>query len=234
MKSQRSLRRLIVLRIAPVVVALLAVLATSFLLPSLHSAHAATCTSTSSNKVGTDGYYYSFWTAGSGSATMTECNGGYYNVYWSGVGDIVAGKGWATGSSHTVGYSGSFNPSGVGLLSLYGWSTSPLVEYYIVENWNSYNPGSGAVYKGTVTSDGSVYDLYENTRYNAPSIIGTATFNQYLAVRVSRRTGGNITTANFFNAWASHGMYLGAMNEQIMATESFNGGSGNAAITVWG
>jgi endo-1,4-beta-xylanase len=101
-----------------------------------------------------------------------------------------------------------------------GWSTNPLVEYYINEEANDFNLGTanpGTTHKGTVVSDGSTYDIYEHTQVNQPSIIGTATFNQYLSVRQNKRTSGSVTVQNHVNAWAALGMNLGTMNYQVMA-----------------
>lgn len=104
-----------------------------------------------------------------------------------------------------INFSGDFEiGSGTALLSVYGWSTNPLVEYYIIES--NYNPPSFGSQKGSVSSDGSEYTIWENTRTNEPSIEGTSTFNQYISVRQSQRTSGTVTVENHFNAWANLGM----------------------------
>ena len=204
-------------------------LATAALLPV--TAHAAT--SICSNQTGTDsGYYYQMWSNGTGSACLTLNSGNSYSTSWSGIGDFVAGVGWNPGSSSTVSFDSSLSASGgTSLVSLYGWSTSPLVEYYVMENYAGSPPTAGT-YMGQVTSDGGTFNIYEHQQVDQPSIEGTATFEQYLAIRTSPVSSGTITTSNFISAWASHGMNLGTLNYQILATESFGGGSGSSSVTV--
>jgi endo-1,4-beta-xylanase len=206
----------------------LATAATAVAIPG--AADAATC----SNQTGTtNGFYNQMWSAGQGSACITVGSGGNsYSTTWSGIGDFVAGVGWNPGSSQTVSFNGSLSASGgTSLASLYGWSTGPLVEYYVMEDYVGAPPTAGT-FMGQVTSDGGTYNIYEHQQVNQPSIQGTTTFEQYLAIRTSPVSSGTITTQNFFNAWASHGMNLGSLNYQIFATESFGGGSGSSNFTV--
>ncbi len=193
-----------------------------------------------SNSTGThNGYYYSFW-KDSGDASFDLLEGGRYKSQWTNsTNNWVGGKGWNPGGPKVVNYSGSYNVdnSQNSYLALYGWTRNPLIEYYVVESYGSYNPAScsGGTDYGSFQSDGATYNVRRCQRVQQPSIDGTQTFYQYFSVRTPKKGFGNvsgtITVANHFNYWASKGLNLGSHDYMVLATEGYQS-SGSSDITV--
>jgi endo-1,4-beta-xylanase len=180
-----------------------------------------------------DGYFYSFWTDGGGSTSFCLQPDGRYTSQWSNASSWVGGIGWPTGGPRTVTYSATLDSAGGhSYVALYGWTTSPVIEYYVVDRWDYYRPPNGEGFMGTVDSDGGTYDIYRTKRMNAPSIVeGTNRFDQFWSVRRQKRDAGTITAGNHFEAWAAYGMKLGDHSYQVLATEGSNN-SGSSDVTI--
>lgn len=178
-----------------------------------------------------NGWFYSFWSQCQNSVTFEHTNNNTYTSKWNNCQNWVGGKGWKPGGAKSVEYNGTWNaPNANSYLALYGWTKNPLIEYYIVDAYGTYNPGQGQR-RGTVQSDGGSYDIYQSQRVNQPSIVGRATFTQFWSIRQGRRIGGKITTGNHFDAWTKSGLKLGDHDYMIMATEGYQS-SGSSSITV--
>ncbi|KAF2120063.1 glycoside hydrolase [Lophiotrema nucula] len=180
-------------------------------------------------------WYNSFWTDTASSVKYNNLADGAYSVTWNGNGNFVGGKGWNPGSnSKVVNWTGTFAPEGYAYLTVYGWTTNPLIEYYIVENYHpDHEPAAPPEGEevGNLTSDGSLYLVRTKMRVNKPSIQGTTTFRQIFSVRQEKRSEGAVTVGNHFAAWKAAGLKTGSHNYMIMATEG-NNSSGKADIVV--
>jgi endo-1,4-beta-xylanase len=91
---------------------------------------------------------------GAGSTSFCLQPNGRYISQWSNVGSWVGGIGWQIGGRRTVTYSAILNSSGNSYVALYGWTKDPVIEYYIVDSWDTYRPPAGQGFVGTVTSTG--------------------------------------------------------------------------------
>jgi endo-1,4-beta-xylanase len=194
-------------------------------------------TTITSNQTGViDGYNYELW-KDSGTTSMTLNGGGKFSCSWSNINNALfrIGKKFDSTQTHqqlgniSVNYACNYQPNGNSYLCVYGWTRSPLVEYYIVDSWGSWRP-PGSTSKGTISADGGTYDVYETTRTNQPSIDGTATFQQYWSVRTAKRASGTISVTQHFNQWANKGMTLGKMYECALTVEGYQS-SGTADVT---
>ncbi|XXX78631.1 glycoside hydrolase family 11 protein [Sorangium sp. So ce134] len=181
------------------------------------------------NDTGTHcGLTYEYW-KDRGTGCLTNKADGF-SVEWNNINNLLGRKGIRPGTKdQIVTYEADYRPSGNSYLGVYGWTKSPLVEYYIIDSWGNWRPPGGEGHMGTVTSDGGTYDIYRTQRVNQPSIEGNTTFYQYWSVRTEKRTSGTITVATHFDAWARAGMNMGSLYEVSMLVEGYQS-SGSADV----
>ncbi len=182
-----------------------------------------------------DGYRYELWNQNAqGSACMTLGEGALFSGEWDGILNYLARRGLKYNETKThdeigyfvANYDCDYRPttaSGNSYLSIYGWTSSPLIEFYIVEDWRNWIPSmaQGATKVGSFTVDGSEYDIVKNTRVEQPSIKGTRTFEQYFSIRKNTRTSGTLDISAHFKEWEKHGLELGKMYEVSFVVEGY-------------
>ena len=194
------------------------------------------CISNSDQITGTkDGFRYELWNQNTeGTACMTVGNGALFSGEWDGILNYLArrGLGYDQTQEHQeygrffATYDCDYNPnssSGNSYLSIYGWTVDPLIEFYIIEDWRNWIPSmaGGSVNRGSFDVNDGTYDIVENTRTNQPSIVGTATFQQYFSIRRSVRNSGSINISDHFEEWESLGLELGKLHEVSFVVEGY-------------
>ena len=193
-------------------------------------------------KVGNSPYHYEIWYQG-GNNSMTSYDNGTFKASWSGTNDFLARVGFKYNEDKSYSELGpidayfnwkkSGNAGGYNYIGIYGWTVDPLVEYYIVDDWFS-EPGANLLgsKKGEFTVDGATYEVYQNMRYNAPSIKGDQTFPQFFSKRKGARSCGHIDVTAHFKKWEELGMKMGKMYEAKVLVEA-GGGSGSFDVSYF-
>jgi hypothetical protein len=193
--------------------------------------------SNSKGNVSGGNYSYELWMEGNGTGCMNVYGkDATFSANWTNVEDLLAriGLGFDQTKTHTqIGtISADFaetKTGGTGLvyIGIYGWTVSPLREYYILDDWGSTMPGGTAsdgtprTSVGTIEVDGETYDVWMKTRTDKPAITGDhMTFDQYFSIRRTARQCGHISISEHFTKWEGLGLQLGKLYEAKILVES--------------
>ena len=102
------------------------------------------------NEAGQIGNYtYELW-KDFGQTTMTLGENGKFSCSWRNIGNVLflIGKRWNSTQTYQeigtikVKYEFDFISNNTSRYGIYGWTKDPLIEYYILENWEGYIPNS--------------------------------------------------------------------------------------------
>ena len=200
------------------------------------------------------GFDYEMWNQNYTGTVSMQPGAGNFTCSWSGIENFLArmGKNYDSkkqnykniGTNIVLTYDVEYTPRGNSYMCVYGWTRTPLMEYYIVEGWGDWRPpGDGAERKGTVTLNGNTYDIAKTMRYNQPSLDGTATFPQYWSIRqtsgsknnTTNYMSGTISVSKHFDAWSKAGLDMsGTLYEVSLNIEGYrsNGSANVKKITV--
>ncbi len=193
---------------------------------------------------GSNNLAWQIW-SNQGTGTLTTFSTPAFTAAWNNSGDYLGRLGFEWGNSGktydqygtvTADFTFKKNGSGGGFsyIGIYGWSTNPCIEWYIVDDsfgsmpFTPYNSGQ----KGTATIDGESYKLYSNgTNGTGGSRCNQSSWTQFWSIRQKARQCGTITISDHFKAWDGAGMKLGTLLEAKILVET-GGGSGSVDFAV--
>jgi hypothetical protein len=125
---------------------------------------------------------------------------------------------------------------GYSYVGMYGWTTNPCVEWYVVDdsyNTMPINPGN-TTNRGERTIDGGTYIMYTRptSGTGGTRCSGVTNWIQHYSVRRTARACGVISLTEHFNAWQSLNMDMsGALLEAKILVE-VGGGVGNVQLPI--
>ena len=130
----------------------------------------------------------------------------------------------------------SGSAGGYSYVGMYGWTTNPCVEWYVVEDsYNNMpiNPGN-TTNEGEVEIDGGTYIMYTRptTGTGGSRCSGASNWIQYYSVRRTARACGVISLTEHFNAWQGLGMDMSGELLEAKILVEVGGGVGNVELPI--
>jgi len=201
---------------------------------------------TGDGRGGSGNLAWELWANTPQNGSITTFSTPAFQTDWNNAGDFLARIGFEWGNSGktydtygTISAQFASKKSGSGggysYIGIYGWSTSPCVEFYIVDdsfNGMPVNPGN-TTNKGTVNIDGGDYIMYtrQTSGTGGSRCNGVSNWAQYYSVRKTARSCGTISITKHFDAWKAASMPLGNMLEAKILVE-VGGGNGSVQFPV--
>lgn len=185
---------------------------------------------------GTGNLAWQIWSNG-GSGSLTSFTVPAFIASWNNSGDYLGRLGFEWGNSGKA-FSAygditadlAFKKNGTGgpysYVGMYGWSTNPCIEWYIVDDSYSAMPfNTGTAPSGTADLDGATYNLVKrNTTGTGGNRCGNVSaWDQFYSIRHTGRQCGTISVSEHFKLWDAKGWKLGNLLEVKILVEAASG-----------
>lgn len=186
---------------------------------------------------GKDNLAWQIWSNGGSGSLTTFDNTAAFIATWNNSGDYLGRLGfeWGNSGKAFTAYGDitadlAFKKNGTAgqysYVGIYGWSTNPCIEWYIVDDSYSMMPfNTGNQPSGTVDLDGGTYNLVKrNTSGTGGNRCGNVSnWDQFYSIRHTGRQCGTISVSEHFKVWDSKGWKLGNLLEVKILVEAASG-----------
>jgi hypothetical protein len=202
------------------------------------------------NTGGTNNLAWEIWSNGGSAGTLTTFSTPAFSATWNNSQNYLGRLGFEWGSrggkytthgtitaqvvSKKTG-SGNFGWSYVGM---YGWTTNPCIEWYIVDDSFGkmpINPGNCTNMKNSPLSiDGGKYTMCvrSTSGTGGDRCGGAGQWNQYYSIRQDNRTCGTISVSKHFEAWEAAGNSMQGNLLEVKILAEVGGGQGTVDFPV--
>lgn len=126
---------------------------------------------------------------------------------------------------------------GYSYIGMYGWTTNPCVEWYVVDDsYNTnmpINPGN-TTNEGDIDVDGGTYVVYTRptTGSGGTRCSGATNWIQYYSVRRTARACGIISLSEHFRKWEELGLDMSGELLEAKVLVEVGGGVGNVQLPI--